>query len=231
MGKFLVSGLVAGAMLGALSFAPAPAVAADLGGRPVRPPRDYAPAYESRPALDLWTGFYFGGTVGSSFGDALASGDIGNFSFSQEGFQGTLFAGYNWQVGRTVLGLEADIGTGNFGAKTNTFFGPLETQMNAIGSLRARAGLLITPALLLYGTGGLAWANMDVGYQGLDHKSQTFFGYQVGGGMEYMMTNNVALRFEYIYTDLDKEKILHSGQTNFYNPDFHTVRAGLSFKF
>ena len=46
-----------------------------------------------------------------------------------------------------------------------------------------------------------------------------------------MLDNNVSLRLEYIYTDLGAERVVHGGQLNSYDPDFHTVRAGIAFKF
>lgn len=203
--------------------------AADLGGAPARKPR-YTPTYEPLQ-IERWTGFYLGGTVGYSWGEGRADGAIGAIPFDQDGFTGTILAGYNWQLGRAVLGLETDIGTGNLSSRTTTAFGTLEHDVNWMGSFRARAGMLLSPAVLVYGTAGLAWANMDVGFNGGSHVSQTFWGYQVGAGTEWMMSNNVSLRLEYIYTDLERERVIHSGQTNTYDPDFHTVRAGISFKF
>lgn len=237
MKKLLLSGLVAGGLLAAApitgtvsDLVVASASAADLGGRPVRPPRDFEPPYY-QSNIERWTGFYLGGTLGYSWGEGRTGGDIGHYAFDQDGMIGTIHAGYNWQLGRAVIGLETDVGTGGLGSSTSTPFGTLQTELNAMGSFRARVGLLVTPALLLYATGGLAWANMEFGYAGLTKVNDTLWGTQFGGGAEYMVSRNVTLRMEYLYTDLERERILHSGQANFYNPDFHQVRAGISFKF
>jgi outer membrane immunogenic protein len=222
----------AAVLLAATSLAALPATAADLGGGPARPPRDFSPPYYAPQSnLERWTGFYVGGTLGYSFGDARVKGDVGNFPYEQDGLTGTVFAGYNWQIGRSVLGLEADVGTGSLGSSKATPFGTLETELSAMGSFRGRAGFLLTPALLLYGTAGFAWANMDIGYAGLTQRSETFFGYQLGLGSELQVSRSVGLRLEYIYTDLERERVSHSGQFNTYHPDFRTVRAGVSFKF
>lgn len=224
--------MMAAALLAAMTIvvpAVAPASAADLGGAPARRPRD-VPEY--RPLeIERWTGFYIGGTAGYSWGEGRATGAVGSIPFDQDGFTGTILAGYNWQIGSTVLGLEADIGTGNMSARTSTVAGTLKNDLNAFGSFRGRAGFLVTPAMLLYGTAGLAWANMDVGFENAARNSETFWGYQVGAGAEWMMSRNVSLRLEYIFTDLERERVTHSGLTNTYDPDFHTVRAGISFKF
>lgn len=196
-----------------------------------QPPPDFAPPVV-RTDLERWTGFYIGGTAGYSFGTGSASGDIGNFSFDQDGFTGTLLAGYNWQIGRSVLGIEADVGTGDLGTSHGTGFGTLESELNVFGSLRGRAGFLLSPALLLYATAGLAWADMDFGVAGVSSaQSETFFGYQVGGGGELAISPNLTLRAEYIFTDLGSERVTQAGLINNFDPDFHTVRAGLAFKF
>lgn len=211
-----------------LVHAPQPASAADLGGGPP-PPRDFAPP--PRSDIERWNGFYLGATAGYAFGSAAASGDIGSFSFDQEGWAGTIFAGYNWQIGQMVLGVEADVGTGDLGSSAETAAGTLQSETNVFGSLRARAGILFSPALLLYATAGLAWADMDFNLTGSSTQSETFFGYQVGGGAELALSSSVGLRLEYIFTDLGSESLTQSGLSNTFDPDYHTVRAGISFKF
>ncbi|MGE0767515.1 MAG: outer membrane protein [Hyphomicrobiaceae bacterium] len=210
------------------SVSAAQSFAADLGGDPNSYPTAMPP-----PRLDIerWTGFYMGGTAGYGWGDGEAGGDIGSFSFEQSGFLASLHAGYNWQIGRAVLGVEADIGTGDFGTSDSNAAGALQSSLNAIGSLRARYGYLLTPALMIYGTAGVAWADMDFKVVGDSTQSETFFGYQYGAGAEFAISERVALRLEYIFTDLDAERVVHTGSTNIYEPDFNTVRAGVSFKF
>lgn len=207
--------------------------AADLGApRVVRPPEDFAPPV-GRPYLEMerWTGFYFGGTLGGTFGRGRTDGDIGSYPFDQEGKAGTIFAGYNWQLGPAVLGLETDIGLSDVGSATTTALGVLRSESGAFGSLRGRAGLLVSPAMLVYGTVGLAWANMDFKLDGFAAESKTLTGYQVGLGTEYLLTNNVGLRFEYMYTDFSRATLDHSGLKSAYEPDHHTLRAGISFRF
>jgi outer membrane immunogenic protein len=205
------------------------ASAADLDGpRYKKPPPAYAPV-EQPYAYDKWTGFYVGGTIGQSLGAGLLSGDLGNYTFDLDGTTGTLFAGYNWQIGSAVLGLETDVGTGN--SKASALDGLVTAELYAMGSFRARAGLLVTPSLLVYGTAGLAWSNMDFTVAGLDTTSRTLWGYQVGAGAEFMVSSNVGLRFEYIYTDLEAHRVDQLGVSNVFDPDHHTVRAGVSFKF
>lgn len=214
-----------------LPIAP-PAAAADLGPPPsARPPADFRPPYGRGYDISPWAGFYFGGTVGQTWGSATTGGDIGKWPFDQDGTVGTIFAGYNWHLGNTVFGLETDLGTGSVSGSALTDLGVLRTELNSFGSFRGRAGFLVSPALLVYATAGLAWQNMDFTLDGLETSSKTLWGYQVGLGTELMLSNHVGVRFEYIYTDLEKTDVTHSGLKSTYDPDHHTLRAGVTFKF
>lgn len=206
-----------------------PAAAADLGGERRGPGRYAAP--EPYLEIERWTGFYIGGTLGYGWGDGRTGGDIGAFPFEQSGTVGTIHAGYNWQLGSAVLGVEADLGTGDFGTSETTASGTLKSSLNATGSFRGRAGFLLSPALLLYGTAGLAWADMDFQLVGDKARSETFLGYQVGIGAELMVSSHLTLRLEALHSGFDAERIIHSGMSNTFEPDFNTVRAGVSFKF
>jgi len=61
-----------------------------------------------------WTGFYVGANLGWSFGRArtdvtVAGAPFASTSQRMDGILGGLQAGYNWQSGRAVFGLETDI--------------------------------------------------------------------------------------------------------------------------
>jgi len=228
----MISKTAAAAAATAAMLLAAPALAADLGRGP--PPRHGGPPpyYEDRYPLGIerWTGFYFGATYGYASGSTEVAGSSGAFSFDQDGGVGTLLAGYNWQMANTVVGLEADIGTGNLGGSAIVGGTSISSDINAVGSVRARAGVLFAPQTLLYATAGVAWADFDFSAGGRT-VSDTLTGYQIGGGLEYAMAPQWTLRLEYLYTDLGSEKLDHVGLTNTYDPDFHTFRAGVAFKF
>lgn len=211
-------------------FAVAEAGAADLG--PYRP-RSGPPAEISTWApsrIERWTGFYMGATYGYSWGSAGVEGTTGTFTFDQNGSMGTLFGGYNWQAGNTVFGVEADIGTGSHDGSAVIGNSTVRADINAMGSIRGRAGFLATPALLLYATGGFAWADMDFKLNNV-RASDTFTGYQLGAGAEMMFAPQWLLRVEYLYTDYGKEQLTNWPARNAFDPDAHTVRAGVAFKF
>jgi len=231
MPSALKSALLSGAILAGLLAVPS-VEAADLDRpRRVEPPADFAPPYHRPVNYDRWAGFYLGGSLAYGWGEGRTSGQIGSLAFDQDGVLGTVFAGYNWQSGMMIYGLEADVGTGNLSASRPTAFGILQSDLNALGSFRGRLGVLVTPSLMLYGTAGLAWADMDFNLSDGKARSETFMGYQLGLGSELMLSDKVNLRFEYIYTDLGDERVIHGGMTNNYDPDFHQIRAGIVLKF
>jgi outer membrane immunogenic protein len=144
-------------------------------------------AYKAPPccAVYSWTGFYLGGNVGYSWGNANSTynepalSGIGLASISQsqklDGFIGGIQIGYNWQVNSTwVLGVEADIqDSGEKGSSGVTdpytiriFTDPFVTVTNNadiqwFGTVRGRIGVLVNPTTLLYGTGGLAYGGIS----------------------------------------------------------------------
>src|SRR5438552_1372233 len=83
--------------------------AADLAARPYTKaaPPIVAAVYD-------WTGFYVGANLGWSFGRSRTDVTVAGVPFSStsqrmDGILGGLQAGYNWQSGRAVFGLETDI--------------------------------------------------------------------------------------------------------------------------
>lgn len=184
------------------------------------------------------------------------------------GVIGGLQLGYNIQVQRSlVLGVEADIqragitGTNTIAqANTGTGFVPFagsnSSSLNWLGTLRARVGVLATPGLLIYATGGWAYGEVERSY-GISFPSlagQTATGtsrswqngWTLGGGMEYAVTPNATLSGEYLFATLSGSSygataglIVPGGCTasncNFNvrsgDLDTHIVRAKLNFRF
>lgn len=206
------------------------ASAADLGPyKPYDPPPQ--PIYESaQPAI--WEGAYIGANLGYGWGNTDLT--------SPDGINGGGQIGYNWQRDRFVFGLEADLQSADNG--TTNFFGPnyASTDIDAFGTLRARAGVAAGP-LLFYATGGLAFADIsnEVGVASVpvvmrDDGWQT--GYAVGGGIEWQFARNWTMKAEYLYMDFGDQTLSGiGGDLNTYSTDVHTdlqtARIGLNYKF
>jgi outer membrane immunogenic protein len=247
------------------------ALAADL-------PRKSVPAMVAPVPLFTWTGFYVGVNAGYGFGDGntqtigtpgfqalIAPGVVpGALNTKPDGFIGGAQIGYNVQFGAIVVGLEADLQFADM-KKTAGFVGlpVLGTQLNTsttsemeyFGTLRARLGFTPFDRMLVYATGGLAYAEIKtnssvVGVQapGLvwsGSDSDTKFGWTIGAGLEYAITNNLTIRGEYLYYDLGNTTVSALGNAavrgvaalNGIDYISRTenrgsiVRAGLNYKF
>ena len=237
MRKFILPLLASTAALGLMASA---VQAADLPVRAAPPPIVAVPLF-------TWTGFYVGLNAGygwqgsndnSIFVPAgtfltapLASGLVTFPDNEGDGFVGGGQIGYNYQIGSFVVGLEGDIQYADFGREFSYLGNDFESS-DWFGTVRARAGVAFGQALI-YGTGGFAFAD-DVG------------GWTVGGGVEYAFTNNLSLKVEGLYVNLDNNNrnagvyaydtnnVLYR-QPGFSNrnsgTEFAVVRAGLNYKF
>ena len=142
-------------------------------------------------------------------------------------FSGGILAGYNWEMSRFVFGLEGDFNyLGFHGTVKNdvsdvmsqvmapastTASDKIDYEANWFGTVRARLGYSVNN-VLFYGTGGLAYGEMDVtqklaaenGTESATWKGSTNgwnLGWTLGGGIEYAADRWV-LGAEYLYVDL-----------------------------
>lgn len=168
-------------------------------------------------------------------------------SIGMDGFVGGLHAGYNWQADSLVLGIEGDIEYADLDGDTdivgvNAFkIGEASQEIDWLGSLRLRAGFAFDRALI-YATGGLAVGGVEVegslpnALNSEDASNDdTEWGWTIGGGIEYALTDDLSARIEYRYTDLGNTDVDFSDngvieKLKFENT-FHAVRAGLSWHF
>jgi outer membrane immunogenic protein len=140
--------------------------------------------------------------------------------------------GYNWQVQQSwVWGFEADIqgsdekGSRGFicgisicrppsgGLLALVIPGPavpvtLNQKIDWFGTVRARAGVLATPKVLFYATGGLAYgevnSNETIGVLSGFSSNTTNVGWTVGAGVEGVIGGNWTAKLEYLYVDLGR---------------------------
>jgi outer membrane immunogenic protein len=228
------------------------ALAADL----YTPPPVEAVVYEE-PAFN-WTGFYagvHGGLAGGDFDYGLSADDsiFGPFdigaSLDSSGFFAGGQVGFNWQAGQWVFGAEADIAWADIEGDLEIDIDDLGSAeagsaVNWFGTGRLRLGFLPTQRLLVYGTGGVAYGDVESYLDVQDDNgndvfnistSDTQIGWTIGGGFEYAVTNNITLKTEYLYVDLGDQTLFQDdvGFADNLNIDadtkFHTIKAGLNF--
>lgn len=172
-----------------------------------------SPFADDEPAFGGWSGFYAGVSGSFSHGSlpmdiAVPFASVGPFGSEHLGIG--VFAGYDFELNdRFVAGLEVDASwlnlkfddpMGNSGVLNPP---PLFATVHASLMASARIGWLASPSTLLYakaGFGGLLTeANADFWPLG-DGGTKLLPAYQVGGGIESALTDNLTLRVEGLYT-------------------------------
>ena len=187
-----------------------------------------------------------------------------NESLDSTGVRVAAMLGINVQLDRWVLGLETDFGWGDNEKSRKGLPGAqiaglpnsdkAEVEQSWDTGLRLRAGYLVTPSLLAYGTGGVAWLHKEVRavcaelnsgsngnwcvvQTGKDSVSETPVGWTVGSGIEWMFAPHWTVRGEYRFAKfgktthdfftnapLDSQRVKSSQNT-------HTVNIGVAYLF
>jgi len=189
------------------------------------------PMYSPAPVAS-WDGFYVGVQGGVVRQDGLlknVAGDFGSADNKTGGTTGAL-AGYNWQLGNFVLGLEGDWNW--IGAKATHFnrAGTRSTyEVSWLSTLRARTGLTVD-STLFYVTGGVAFAHINDNLASLFTSptpitsfahNQTKTGWTVGAGVEHFFAPQWSARAELRYVDLGNMNVAcTSGTANCANFSF-----------
>ncbi len=222
------------------------ALAADLpqpGPPPPRAPATYVPA--PVPVFS-WTGIYLGINGGYAFGDSSWStpGLVPTGNFSTDGFLIGGTVGGNYQWGQFVLGIEGDGDWTNVNGTTFVTGGTgcgagCETKSDWLATVRGRAGYAFD-RILIYGTGGGAFGNVQAAYAALPFSSTTQVGWTAGAGVEFAFTPNLTGKVEYLYVDLGNQSCAQAncagGTTaaplnTTVSFTENVVRAGINYKF
>jgi len=191
------------------------------------------------------SGFYVGALVGYANGK-YASDMSAEIDHEPDGGLFGIQVGWSHPVGPIILGIDGDIALTKIeGEDSITLMGfksDVTHDVNYLSTIRARLGFMAGP-VLIYGTGGLAMADLDnklvVSYYGQhigsDEKSSWHAGWTVGGGLEFPITPNLALGAEYLYVDMGKEEVtMNIGGypvTDKGDLDLHTFRFGIKYRF
>lgn len=219
MKKILIAALMAGVA--------STAFAADLPTKKAAPPPVSA-AYAA-PAFS-WTGFYLGINGGYNYGSFRGAGNA-TFGHPVGGAFGGQ-AGYNYQIGQFVLGVEDNLDWS--GARNSNTVGAnsFTSRVNMTNTLFGRAGIALDRALI-FGEAGYSGAEVKGVDNGLALSSQGWrSGVGVGAGLEYAITNNVSARADYVWSYLG-QKTYFAGTPDQVKTglDLSQVRAGLNYKF
>ena len=207
-----------------------------------------------------WTGFYIGLNLGGSWGrqeNSLVT-TAGTTAVSNNdhvnGAIGGGQIGYNWQVDRWVLGIEADFqGSGQKGddnffltaRNPNLLVIPstavaFTDELDWFGTVRGRVGYAFD-RWLPYFTGGWAFGHGEIsGTTTIGatttsfSASQDYSGWTIGGGVEWAYANHWSAKLEYLYIDFgDGPTVPVSTTLNMVSGKLtdNIVRAGVNYKF
>ena len=205
-----------------------------------------------------FSGFYFGPHIG--YGSytttwqehSTDTGQIVENNFFDRNWVVGGQVGYNCQTGMAVFGIESDFAWSRLNAK-QTFVSNLDTvppetdidkytsTVSWLGTTRLRAGLA-SDGLLVFVTSGLAYAKIkhslhdDVVEGVLNSESSTRWGWTVGAGTEYMLSDRMTFKADVLYVDFGQKNIF-TQTANPNEPEFFrardtlwVARVGLNFK-
>jgi outer membrane immunogenic protein len=172
---------------------------------------------------------------GCAAATAAAAGATVLRPIKNDGFIGGGQIGYNYQFYNSwVAGLEADfqgttarknataanvVGIAGFPLNSIGTSLTVDKSLDFLGTVRGRIGFLITPTLLVYGTGGFAYGQaasnafffqnhngltfgIATAWSGAANIRYTRTGWTAGGGAEWMFLPNLSAKVEYLYYDL-----------------------------
>lgn len=205
-----------------------------------------------------WNGFYLGANVG--YGTTRATAEYGlpgvPLFRGSDDLKGGLYGiqgGYNWQINRFVLGIEADFdGTSMKTSSTRVCAvpacGPLAVTVSSndkvtwLATVRGRAGFTFD-RFLVYATGGAGAGGFKAEHSigntlatVLNVEDETRLSWVFGAGVEAAIAPRWSVKLEYLYlTSPDMHSTYTLAGTGIINEtDRFTaqmVRAGLNYRF
>ena len=216
---------------------------------------------------------YFNTVTGAPI--VLPPGSVTSGGFDMNGGIAGGQIGYNWQSNNWVFGLEADAqwsgerGRNSYNCAATAVGGvclpgltflpagatgtalTVDQSLEWFGTVRGRVGVLVTPKVLFYGTGGLAYGSIkttgtlvgitpaNVVTSSIASGSSSRIGWTAGAGVEGKITRNWSAKLEYLYLDLDSYRAgaftlaPASAIGAYVDSRFrdHILRAGLNYTF
>ena len=227
-------------------------------------PRSWTPQQRVVQSPLSWTGFYVGLLGGMGWSDHRIRATTPSAAYPSgfrhtlvepAGFVGGSHAGYNWQMGSTVLGLEAEM-TGATLSGRSMSASPLQPgvtimQEASLAGLAAMSGRLGSAVgdWLLYAKAGWAWGRFSA--ETITRNAagasitQAFGdryrdGWLIGGGVEYRFNPLMSLKAEYNFIDFGSARssvnefgAVTGGQKLFRSDEAqsHIVKVGISHSY
>jgi opacity protein-like surface antigen len=200
-------------------------VAAKAADMPVKAPLLPEPPYN-------WSGAYAGANLGGAWTSGSLNIPNNNFYGGLTEFIGGVQAGYNFQAGYFLFGVEGDFDGATFGHPTLPTPTLGSVSQDWIGTIAGRIGL-VEDRWLVYGKVGAGWAhsNATLNFPGVSWSgSATSPGWLVGAGVEYGFKSHWTIKLEYDFLGLSDwaSPTLPAIQLN---RDLQMVKFGANYKF
>jgi len=168
-----------------------------------------------------WTGFYIGGELGWIRTDPqyttgavlLGTPFVVSAATGKDGLSYGFLAGYNYQMGNVVFGIEGDfdgwtVGKIRYTAITGDF---LTARSKWGGSVRGRLGYAAN-RVLIYVQGGVAFLSNETSIPTTGISiggDDTRVGWTAGAGIDYAFTNNWFTGVEYRYSQFQTKSFIY----------------------
>ena len=179
-----------------------------------------------------WSGFYLGANLGGRWANGTLTlpgnslyGGITEFIAGGQ-------AGYNFQAGHLLFGVEGDFDWASFNHPPLPIPTLGSVNHRWMGTVAGRVGL-VNDRWLVFGKVGGGWAHHDIAVNvpGLSwDESGTKSGLLLGGGIEYGFKSHWTVKLEYNHLSLPSwSSIAVPGVT--LDRDIQTIKAGINYKF
>ena len=194
-----------------------------------------------------FTGFRLEALGGYDVSKAGSSEDDDVNEGNDESIEGIVYgigAGYDFNAGGVVLGVEAELtdSTADVEFDDGDFevFGLGDVSTGRDIYVGARVGALATPSTLIYAKGGYTNAryNINGSFDGEDYNSSLDTdGYRVGAGVEQTFGTNTYAKLEYRYSNYSDAEIdfedneIPDVDLGEIDTDRHQIVAGVGFRF
>ena len=189
-----------------------------------------------------WTGAYLGAAAGWGSGTSEADITPGNsVSIDADGSVVSIYAGYNFQMGRIVVGIEGDYSWANSDGSRSCVLAPTVTgtcsaALDSTAGVRGRIGWAFD-TLHVYGTLGMGWADVRARVQAATpigaidvEASETVPAFVYGAGAEWKMWERLSLRGEVMHSTFNSQDFEFTGLgSTKAEVEATAVRAGLTW--
>lgn len=223
-------------------FNPGPTALPSLKGGPTTP---------IAPPVYNWTGFYAGGFAGGAEG--RENWTFNNGAAVEPRFGGYLLggqAGYNYQMGTWVIGVEGELGGSDASGGSscpNLFLFTCETDVNWLASVTGRLGYAWGRSLFFV-KGGLAAGEVaattsfntgsqpnifgpPLGGSPVFTDKHDLIGWTVGTGAEFALAQNWSVVGDWMYYDLGSDTFVTPASSETVEAHGNTARVGINYHF